>query len=90
MKQNFFKTLGDALQAVRDYLVESKCVLADESDLFNTFCFGGVSYGQTLSRSSLLSIFKGKEITGRKAQRACTLTIYRMESGTYEAVCYVA
>lgn len=90
MKDNFFKTLGDALEAVRAYLVETKCVLADPDDLFNAFSYGGVNYGQTVRRASLLSTYKGKEVTGRMAKRACTLNIFRMESGTYEAVAYVS
>jgi hypothetical protein len=90
MKQNFFPTLGAALDAVREYLVASKCVLAVESDLFDYFSFGGVAYGETKSRASLLSVFKGKPVTDRMAKRAVSVTVYRMESGTYECIAYVS
>lgn len=90
MTKNFFPTLSDALDAVRAYLVDSRAVLADEEDFFNPFTFGGVAYGQTIRRAGLLASYRGKEITGRMAKRAVTLNVYRMESGTYEAVCYIA
>jgi hypothetical protein len=90
MKKNFFDSLGAALDAVREYITSTNSVLANEDDLFHPFVFGGVSYGQTINRASLLSVYKGKEITGRKAKRGVSLTIYRMDSGTYEAVCYIS
>jgi len=90
MNKNFFKTLGEVLDAVRAYLVDSRAVLADEEDFFYPFTFGGVAYGQTVRKAGLLSSYKGKEITGRMAKRGLTLNVYRMESGTYEAVCYIA
>jgi len=90
MRTNFFPTLGSALDAVREYIASTKSVLANEDDLFHPFTFGGVSYGQTVSRASLLSVCKGKEITGRMAKRGVSLTVYRMDSGTYEAVCYIS
>jgi len=90
MKQNFFPTLGEALDAVRDYLVSSKCVLAPNVILFDYFALGGVAYGETKTRASLLSIFRGKEITGRMAKHAVSVTVYRMESGTYECIAYVS
>lgn len=90
MEKNFFDSLGAALDAVREYIASTKSVLADEDDLFHPFVFGGVNYGETKHRASLLSIYKGMEITGRKAKRGVSLTIYRMESGTYEAVAYIS
>lgn len=90
MKQNFFDTLGAALFAVREYILSTNSALADEDNLFSPFEFGGVAYGQTVHRASLLSIYKGKTIEGRMAKRGVSLTIYRMESGTYEAVCYIS
>lgn len=90
MKQNFFETLGAALDAVREYIASTNSALASEDDLFDTFTLGGVKYGQTVHRASLLSIYKGKTIAGRMAKRGVSLTVYRMESGTYEAVCYIS
>jgi hypothetical protein len=90
MKENFFKTLSEALDAVRAYLVETRSVLADPEDFFYPFTFGGVNYGQTVRRAGLLSEYKGKVIAGRMAKRGLTLNVYRMDSGTYEAVCYIA
>jgi hypothetical protein len=90
MKENFFKTLSEALDAVRAYLVDSKAVLADAEDFFYPFTFGGVNYGQTVRRAGLLSEYRGKPIVGRMAKRGLTLNVYRMDSGTYEAVCYIA
>lgn len=90
MTKNFFPTLDEALDSVRSFLVESRAVLADVEDFFNPFTFGGVAYGQTIRRAGLLSSYRGKEIVGRMAKRAVTLTVYRMESGTYEAICYIA
>lgn len=90
MKENFFKTLSDALEAVRAYVAETNSVLADPEDLFGHFTYGGVNYGETRRAASLLSVYKGKPITGRMAKRAVALNIFRMESGTYEAVCYIS
>lgn len=90
MKQNHFKTLGDALHAVREYVLDRGCILADPDDLFKHFTYGGVNYGETRRAASLLSHYRGKEIKGRMAKHSVTLVIYRMESGTYEAVSYIS
>jgi hypothetical protein len=90
MNKNFFPTLGEALDAVRAYLVTSRCELKDAENAFSKFTFGGVPYGATVSEAMELSVFKGKPVTGRMATRALTLNVYRMESGTYEAVAYVS
>lgn len=90
MKKNFFDTLGAALDAVREYIASTNSALDNENTLFDAFTFGGVGYGQTVHRAALLSIYKGKTISGRMAKRGVSLTIYRMESGTYEAVCYIS
>lgn len=90
MTKNFFPTLSEALDAVRAYLLDSRAELCDAESFFNRFALGGVNYGETKSASDLLKSYRGKEITGRMAKRGVSLTIYRMESGTYEAVCYVS
>ena len=86
MKNNFFKTLGEALEAVRAYLAEKQAVLVDDESFFNHFSFGGVQYGETKNRSELLATLKGKPVK----RKGLTLAVYRMESGTYEAVAYIA
>jgi hypothetical protein len=90
MKQNFFATLGEALDAVREFLISTNSSLANPEELFNRFLFGGVSYGETKHAAALLSIHRGKVISGRMAKRGVSLTVYRMDSGTYEAVCYIS
>lgn len=90
MKKNFFNTLSLALDEVREYLISTKSTLEDPNDFFSAFQIGGIAYGQTVHRAALLSIHKGKVITGRMAKRGISLTIYRMDSGTYEAVCYIS
>lgn len=90
MTKNFFSTLGEALDGVRIYLLENRAAIADPDSFYNFFAMGGVAYGQTRSHCALLSHLKGKEITGRMAQRGISLTVYRMESGTYEAVAYIS
>ena len=91
MKQNFFPTLGAALDAVREYLVQSKCEIAPDraEDAFHPFTFGGVGYGVTVSRCVPLSVYKGKPVPARSA-RGLSVTVYRMESGTYECIAYVS
>jgi hypothetical protein len=90
MKQNFFPTLGAALDAVREYLVASKCELTNAVEVSDFFGYGGVGYGDTKHNAFLLSVFKGKPVTGRRAPHALSVTIYRMGSGTYECIAYVS
>lgn len=90
MTKNFFPTLGDALEGVREYLAQTGSAIAEPEPFFDFFAMGGVRYGETKSRADLLSHHKGKEITGRMADRGISLTVYRMESGTYEAVAYIS
>lgn len=90
MTKNFFPTLGTVLEAVSEYLIEQRATIAEEDSFFNFFATGGVQYGETKSRIGLLSSLKGRQIMGRMAQRGISLTVYRMESGTYEAVAYIS
>lgn len=89
MTKNFFPTLGDALESVRAFLADSRAVLAEPDTAFDKLTFGGVAYGETKQVLALLTHYRGKEITGRMAARALNLSVYRMESGTYEAIAYV-
>lgn len=89
MTKNHFPMLADALSEVREYLFEMGATLKDEQSFFGHYEFGGVQYGQTKTRLGELATYKGKTIEGRMAKRAISLSIYRMESGTYEAVAYI-
>lgn len=90
MNKNFFPTLGEALDCVREYVAEQRAVIEDPDSFFNFFAMGGVAYGQTRTHIGHLSSLKGKQITLRMAQRGISLSVYRMESGTYEAVAYIS
>ena len=81
----YFETLGEAVRAFVTQMFERKAVLENEMDNIAAQFSGGVSYGQTVSRSFELLSYKGK-VTKKYAH--CVL--YRMESGRYELTCYVA
>ena len=89
MTENFFPTLGDGLDAVRAYLMKSGATLAEYDRFFDTFAIGGVGYGQTKHALGVLATFKGKPLTGRRI-RTLSVTVYRMETGTYEFVAYIS
>ena len=89
MTKNFFPTLSDGLDAVREYLAENGATLAEPDRFFDTFGYGGVNYGQTKHALGVLATHKGKPLTGRRV-RTLSCTVYRMESGTYEFVAYIS
>jgi len=85
MKNNYFETLGEALRAFVAQVFERGAVLAENelanvAEKFN----GGVSYGQSVSRSFELLTFKGKA-----TRKGAHVSLYRMESGRYELTAYV-
>ena len=87
MKSNeiYFETLGEAVRAFVAQTFDKGGVLVENehagvADAFN----GGVSYGQTVSRSFELLSFKGKP-----TRKGAHVSLYRMESGRYELTCYV-
>lgn len=84
--QIYFETLGEAIRAFVQQMFERKAVLV-ENEMANIAAQfnGGVSYGQTVSRSFELLSQKDK---ATKKYAHCVL--YRMESGRYELTCYAA
>ena len=82
----YFETLGAALDSFVAQTESKGAVFAsaqpqvDVASAFN----GGVSYGQTVSRSFELATLKGKA-----TKRFAHAVVYRMESGRYELVNYV-
>ena len=85
----YFETLSTALDAVRAY-AESNGYTLDEDDIQFQFGTGGISYGQT--KSSNINLLKnGQPILNKRGQemnRAVHVSIYRMDSGTYELTVY--
>jgi|DEB19_MinimDraft_3_1074340.scaffolds.fasta_scaffold02919_9 hypothetical protein len=87
MKSNeiYFETLGAAVTAFVAHTFAKGGVLVENevagvAEKFN----GGVSYGQTVSRSFELLSFKGKP-----TRKFAHITLYRMESGRYELTSYI-
>lgn len=86
MSNCYFETLGAAIFAFAEYVREQFGEFERENPegeiaaAFN----GGVSYGQTVSRSFELASLKGK-----KTKKWAHITLYRMESGRYELTNYI-
>ena len=57
------------------------------SNEFANHTWESVGYGETCRESFKLDSLKNK-ILGERAKRFLQVTIYRMESGRYELVCY--
>lgn len=84
MSNCYFETLGAAVRQFLANLADKGAVLAkDESEVASAFD-GGVSYGQTVSRSFELVSLKGKA-----TKKGAHVSLYRMESGRYELTDYV-
>lgn len=86
MKSNeiYFETLAAALNSFIAQTIDKGAEFVNAMEIAEKFN-GGVSYGQTVSRSFELASLKGKA-TRKWAQ----CVIYRMESGRYELVSYIA
>lgn len=88
MKSNqiYFETLGAALDSFVQQTEEKGGLFASDApqihvaEKFN----GGVSYGQTVSRSFELATLKGKP-----TRKFAHCVVYRMESGRYELTSYI-
>ncbi len=83
--ETYFETLGEAVRSfVAQTFAKGGTLAANEhaeiAEKFN----GGVSYGQTVSRSFELLSFKGKP-----TKKWAHATLYRMDSGRYELTTYI-
>ena len=84
----YFETLSGALDYVREKFGNLGFTL-DEDDMW-VFNGGGISYGQTKSRTVDL-LKDGQPIlgkTGKPLNRAVHISLYRMPSGKYELTVY--
>lgn len=81
MNDIYHETLGQALQACKDYLTKEKAVSTELEDFLHT---GGIGYGQTWRGHFHLSSLKGKN-----TRKYFHVSIYRMESGRYELTRYI-
>lgn len=79
----YYHTLSAALLAVEVFATENQIVLVSP-ETFNERFDGGVPYGQTIQGHAEIATLKGKT-----TKKWAHLTIYRMESGTYEVIFYV-
>jgi hypothetical protein len=79
-------TLYAALCAIETWIAESGLAFAErqEWDRFWAFC-GGISYETSKSRTGTPLLKDGKAI-----RKCLQVTLYRMPSGNYEIVAYVA
>ena len=83
MSDTHFETLGEAIRSFIDQTEAKRAVFVNVDEISSRFD-GGVSYGQTVSRSFELLEYKGK-----KTKKYAHCVIYRMESGRYELTSYV-
>lgn len=87
VRDSYFETLSAALHAFVERTKEDGGAFLVETETLAHVCgqfYGGVSYGQTVSRSFELATFKGKS-----TKKWAHVTLYRMESGRYELVSYM-
>jgi hypothetical protein len=95
MKQTYFETLAEGLDAVEKFLVEEKAAEWEPS-FRQEYGFGGLGYGETQRSLHPLISHKGKTcFTTRKdgtkrCRKALAISIYRLESGRYEFTVYIA
>ena len=85
----YFKTLSEALEYVREYANKLGYEI-DEEQMFFLFGTGGIKYGETKSHNITL-LKNGEPILNKRGQemnRALRVSIYRMDSGTYELTLY--
>jgi len=81
----YFETLGEAVRSfVNETFAKGGTLTENEQENICLAFNGGVSYGQTVSRSFELMDYKGK-----KTKKYAHLSLYRMESGRYEKTSYV-
>lgn len=84
---NYFPTLATACHAFVERVKEQGGAFLVQTETLAHVCgqfSGGVSYGQTVSRSFELVTIKGKS-----TKKWAHVTLYRMESGNYELTAYV-
>ena len=79
-----FETLSDALEAHIESVKAKGGIFAEDPTEMYMFV-SPVSYGQTMSDHRELASLKG-----RKTKQWAHATIYRMETGRYELVSYIA
>jgi hypothetical protein len=91
MKENFFNTLFDGLDAFAAYLVTLNATEPGNGlpSFRETCSYGGVDYGETKGVATILASYKGKRCTARY-RRVLVISVYRMESGRYEFTVYIA
>lgn len=78
----YHSTLSAALEQATRYAT-SKGYEVSEDSMFRTFGTGGVAYGDT-KRGSVELLKEGKE-----QKKMLHISIYRMDSGTYELTDYI-
>ena len=81
--ETYFSTLSAALEQAQEY-AESKGYQVDEEAIYINFGSGGVVYTETKRGSIPLWTENGNE-----SRKCLQISIYRMESGTYELTCYI-
>jgi hypothetical protein len=90
----FYKTLGEALSAVEEFVQENHIVLDDKehpkdaADVYGVrgpFLFGGITYEQNRDAHFKLISYKNKP-----TKKYLHVIIYRMPSGSYELTKYVS
>jgi hypothetical protein len=80
---NYFDTLSQALDAVRERVVK-KGYVVDENAMFTSFGTGGINYGET--KRANIPLLKNNI---PQKNRSVTIAIYRMDSGSYELTAYM-
>jgi hypothetical protein len=78
------ETLGKAVQCVVDTLNSNEVMLAEPERISQPFEFDGIPYGQTKQAHAEIATIKGK-----KTRKFAHVSIYRMDSGTYELTLYI-
>ena len=80
----YHETLSEAVSAAFDYLTKSRAEFNPELRFDNPFTFDGISYGGCKEAHFELSSYKGKP-----TRKYGHVTVWRSESGRYEANAYV-
>lgn len=86
----YFSTLGEVIDAINDIAYENGYEIVD---IFPDLTYGGIGYGQTKKLKVELEWRDGTEKIGKSKKReknALIVSIYRMDSGSYELNSYFA
>lgn len=81
--ENYWETLGAAVHAFKERIKRDGGEFLAEGPIDGAF-YGGVSYGQTVSKSFELVTLKGKA-----TKKWAHISLYRMDSGRYELTSYI-